>query len=86
MLSLIIVYATLGIASTVLFEATLSYLGVGVPPPAPSWGTMISENIGYYATDPRLVLLPGLAIMATILAFSLLGDALRDALDPMHWG
>ena len=85
-LSLIIVYATLGIASTVLFEATLSYLGVGVPPPAPSWGTMISENIGYYATDPRLVILPGLAIMATILAFSLLGDALRDALDPMHWG
>ena len=84
-LSLIVVYATLGIAATVLFEATLSYLGVGVPPPAPSWGTMISEHVGYYVTDPRLLMLPGLAIMTTILAFSLLGDALRDALDPYSW-
>jgi peptide/nickel transport system permease protein len=84
-LSLIIVYATLGIAGTVLFEATLSYLGVGVPPPAPSWGTMIADHVGYYATDPRLLMLPGLAIMGTILAFSLLGDALRDALDPHDW-
>lgn len=84
-LSLIIVYATLGIAGTVLFEATLSYLGVGVPPPAPSWGTMIADHVGYYATDPRLLMLPGLAIMGTILAFSLLGDALRDALDPHNW-
>jgi peptide/nickel transport system permease protein len=80
--SIIIVYATLGIAGCVLFEATLSYLGVGVPPPAPSWGTMIAEHVGYYATDPRLLLLPGLAIMFTILGFTLLGDALRDALDP----
>jgi peptide/nickel transport system permease protein len=80
--ALIVVYATLGIASTVLFEAALSYLGVGVPPPTATWGSMISENISYYATDPRLVILPGLAIMATVLAFNLLGDALRDALDP----
>ena len=82
---LVIVYATLGIATTVLFEATLSFLGVGVPPPSPSWGSMIIEHVGYYRTDPRVVALPGFAIMATILAFNLLGDALADALDPRHW-
>jgi len=82
---IIIVYATLGIAAAILFEATLSFLGVGVPPPAPSWGGMIIEHVGYYRTDPRVVALPGLAIMATILSFNLLGDALADALDPRHW-
>ena len=85
LLPLIIVYATLGIATTVLFEATLSFLGVGVPPPAASWGGMIIEHVGYYRTDPRVVALPGLAIMVTILAFNLLGDALADALDPRRW-
>jgi peptide/nickel transport system permease protein len=84
-LSLVLVYATLGIASTILFEATLSFLGVGIPPPGASWGREISEGLGYYITDPRLVILPGLAIMATILAFNLLGDAFADALDPHHW-
>jgi peptide/nickel transport system permease protein len=82
---LIIVYATLGIAATILFEATLSFLGVGIQPPAASWGGMIIEHVGYYRTDPRVVALPGLAIMLTILAFNLLGDALADALDPRHW-
>jgi peptide/nickel transport system permease protein len=85
LISLVFVYATLGIASTVLFEATLSFLGVGIPPPGASWGRMISEGLGYYVTDPRLVILPGLAIMITILAFNLLGDALADAFDPHHW-
>ena len=80
--SVVLVYAALGISAAILFEANLSFLGVGVPPPAPSWGTMIGDHISYYATDPRLIVLPGLAIMATILAFNLLGDALRDALDP----
>ena len=79
---LVVVYATLGIAATVLFEATLSYLGAGVPPPTPSWGSMISEGTPYYQVDPLLVLVPGMAIMLTILAFNLLGDALRDAMDP----
>jgi peptide/nickel transport system permease protein len=83
--SIIVVYATLGIASTVLFEATLSFLGVGIPLPAATWGQMISQHLGYYDSDPRLVVLPGLAIMITILAFNLLGDALADALDPHHW-
>jgi len=82
---LLVVYGTLGIATTVLFEATLSFLGVGVPPPAPSWGSMLIEHVGYYRTDPRVVALPGLAIMATILAFNLLGDAIADALDPHQW-
>jgi peptide/nickel transport system permease protein len=82
---LLVVYGTLGIATTVLFEATLSFLGVGVPPPAPSWGSMLIEHVGYYRTDPRVVALPGLAIMATILAFNLLGDAVADALDPHQW-
>ena len=80
--SLIVVYATLGIAAAVLFEASLSFLGVGVPPPAASWGVMISEHASYYRTDPRLLVLPGAAIMLTVLSFNLLGDALRDALDP----
>jgi peptide/nickel transport system permease protein len=83
--SIIAVYATLGIASTVLFEATLSFLGVGVPLPTATWGQMISQHLGYYDSDPRLVVLPGLAIMITILAFNLLGDALADAFDPHHW-
>lgn len=78
----LIVYASLGIAATVLFEAGLSFLGVGPPPPASSWGGMISEHAGYYRTDPRLLIVPGVAIMATVLGFNLLADALHDALDP----
>jgi peptide/nickel transport system permease protein len=82
---LVVVYAALGIASTILFETTLSFLGAGVPGPTATWGTMIADHITWYATDPRLVLLPGLAIMLTVLGFSLLGDAIRDALDPRSW-
>jgi peptide/nickel transport system permease protein len=78
----IIVYVTLGIATNVLFEAALSYLGVGVQPPTPSWGEMISEGQTFYRTAPWLVMYPGLAIMLTVLGFNLLGDGLRDALDP----
>ncbi len=78
----IIVYTTLGIATNVLFEAALSFLGVGVQPPTPSWGAMISDGQTYYRSAPWLVLYPGLAIMLTVLGFSLLGDGLRDALDP----
>ncbi len=83
---LLVVYASLGIAATILFETTLSYLGVGVPPPTPTWGTMLADHIGRFITDPRLVILPGLAITITVLAFNLLGDALRDAMDPRSWG
>jgi peptide/nickel transport system permease protein len=82
----IIVYTTLGIATNVLFEAALSYLGVGVQPPTPSWGAMISDGQTYYRFAPWLVWYPGLAIMLTVLGFNLLGDGLRDALDPVRRG
>lgn len=80
----LIVYATLGIATNVLFEAALSFLGVGVQPPTPSWGAMISDGQSYYRSAPWLVIFPGLAIVLTVLGFNLLGDGLRDALDPIQ--
>ena len=80
----IIVYTSLGIATTILFEATLSYIGLGVQPPTPSWGQMIAEGQNYYLSAPHLVLYPGLAIMITVLAFNLVGDGLRDAFDPQQ--
>jgi peptide/nickel transport system permease protein len=82
LIPVLIVYATLGIAAVVLFESALSFLGAGVPPPAASWGTMLAEHASYFRSDPRLLILPGAAIAATVLAFNLLGDALRDAVDP----
>jgi peptide/nickel transport system permease protein len=81
-LSLAIVYVTLGTASAIVLESTLSFIGVGVQPPTPSWGNMISDGQRYYRAAPWLVLYPGLAIVLTVLGFNLLGDGLRDALDP----
>jgi peptide/nickel transport system permease protein len=83
--SIIIVYLSLGAATTVMLEASLSYLGLGVPQPAPSWGSMVSEGQAYFRLAPWLVLYPGLAVMLTVLGFNLLGDGLRDALDPNQW-
>jgi peptide/nickel transport system permease protein len=80
----IIVWGTLGIATNVMLEASLSFLGIGVQPPTPSWGGMIQQAQSYYRSAPWLVIFPGLAIMATVFAFNLLGDGLRDALDPMQ--
>jgi ABC-type dipeptide/oligopeptide/nickel transport system permease subunit len=77
----ILVYSTLLIPTNILFEASLSFLGVGVQPPTPSWGGMLSDAVSYY-TLPSFMLWPGLAIFATVLAFNLFGDGLRDALDP----
>lgn len=82
----IIVWGTLGISTTVLLEATLSYLGVGVQPPTPSWGNIIFENQTYFQAAPWLVFLPGAAILLLALAFNLVGDALRDVLDPTQRG
>lgn len=79
---MIIVWGTLGISTTVLLEATLSYLGVGVQPPTPSWGNIIFENQTYFQAAPWLVFFPGAAIVILALAFNLVGDALRDVLDP----
>ena len=82
----LIVWGTLGIATNVMLEASLSYLGIGVQPPTPSWGGMIQQAQSFYRSAPWLVLFPGLAIMLTVFAFNLLGDGLRDALDPTQRG
>lgn len=81
-----IVWGTLGIATTVLLEATLSFLGIGVQPPAPSWGNIVFESQSYFQLAPWLVFFPGAAILATALSFNLVGDALRDLTDPTQRG
>jgi len=77
-----IVYSTLVVASYVLFEAGLSFLGIGIPLTVPSWGNLLSTAPEYYTTRPLLMIWPGLAVLITTLAFNLLGDGLRDAFDP----
>lgn len=78
----ILVYSTLIIPTNILFEAALSFLGVGVPPPTPSWGRLLSDAVQFYEYDPMYMFVPGMAIFLTVLAFNLFGDGLRDALDP----
>jgi len=78
----VIVYATLLIPSSIVFEATLSFLGLGVVPPTASWGGMLSESIQYYQVAWWYVVFPGAALLITTLAFNLLGDSVRDAFDP----
>jgi len=82
----ILVWATLGVATTVLLEATLSYLGIGVRPPTPSWGNIIFENQTYFTSAPWLVFAPGIAIALLAFSCNLVGDALRDILDPRELG
>jgi peptide/nickel transport system permease protein len=86
LLPTIIVWGTLGISTTVLLEATLSFLGIGVQPPTPSWGNIIFENQTYFTSAPWLVFVPGFCIIVLALAFNLLGDALREILDPTQKG
>ncbi|RIK54421.1 MAG: peptide ABC transporter permease [Chloroflexi bacterium] len=81
-LSPLIVQATLGVGGAILFAAALGFLGLGVQPPRPEWGAMISDGIPFLRQSPYLVFYPGIAIMITVLGFNLLGDGLRDALDP----
>ena len=81
-----IVWGTLGIATTVLLEATLSFLGIGVQPPDASWGNIIFDNQTYFQDAPWLVFIPGAVILLTALSFNLVGDALRDILDPTQRG
>ncbi|MDT3396964.1 ABC transporter permease [Streptomyces sp. B1866] len=78
----ITVYMTLMIPTNILTEAALSFLGAGVKPPTPSWGQMLSTAVRTYNIDPPFMIFPGLAIFVTVLAFNLLGDGVRDALDP----
>ena len=78
----ILVYTSLTIPTNMLGEAGLSYLGVGVPPPIPSWGQMLSDAGNYFQVDPLYLIFPGMVIFISVLAFNLFGDGLRDALDP----
>lgn len=80
----VIVYATLLIPLAIVFEATLSFLGLGVVPPTPTWGNMLSESIEYYKVAWWFVVFPGAALLITTLAFNLLGDSVRDAFDPRY--
>jgi peptide/nickel transport system permease protein len=78
----LIVQSSLGIAGAILAEAALSFLGLGVQPPTPSWGEMLSAGRGYIEIDPWLILGPGTAIFLCVLGFNFLGDGIRDVLDP----
>jgi ABC-type dipeptide/oligopeptide/nickel transport system permease subunit len=78
----VIVVTALGFAQNLLAEAMLSYLGLGPPPPTPTWGRMLYEGRVYYRTAPWLTLAPGIAILVAVVGFNLLGEGLRDALDP----
>ncbi|GGB31973.1 ABC transporter permease subunit [Virgibacillus dakarensis] len=80
--SSIIVYITMRIGTAILTAASLSFLGLGAQPPSPEWGAMLSNGRDYLNTAPHVTIFPGLAIFITVLAFNLLGDGLRDALDP----
>lgn len=80
----LLIQATLGIATAELEAAGLSYLGLGARPPAPEWGAMLNDARDYWLSAPWALIFPGLAITALVLGFNLLGDGLRDALDPKH--
>lgn len=78
----IVVYGTMSVGGAIITEAALSFLGLGVQPPTPAWGYMLADSRSYFSTAPWLMWFPGLAIVVTVLGFMLLGDGLRDALDP----
>ena len=82
---LVIAVAAIAFAQNLLAEAVLSYLGLGPPPPAPTWGHMLYEGRAYYRIAPHLVLVPGIAILIAVVGFNLIGDGLRDALDAKEW-
>ena len=78
----VIVQAAIGMAGAILAEATMSFLGLGVPPPTASWGSMLNDGRSHLFDAPHLVLFPAAAVMLAVLAFNFIGDALRDYLDP----
>lgn len=80
--SQVIVFVTLSLPGYVAVEATLSFLGVGLIAPAPSWGIMLGDSVRYYRVDPTYLVIPGLVLMVLVMAFNLMGDGLRDAFDP----
>jgi peptide/nickel transport system permease protein len=82
----VVVQATLGMAGAIIGEAALSFLGLGVQPPTPSWGTMLSGGRAHLLDAPHLTLFPGLAVAALVLGFNFVGDGLRDLADPKRLG
>lgn len=82
LISFVIVGATLGVGGVILNAAALGFLGLGAQPPTPEWGVMVSDAVRFYRQAPHMIMFPGLAIVITVLGFNLLGDGLRDALDP----
>ena len=78
----VIITASVGLGGSIMTEATLSFLGLGVKPPATSWGVMVSDGFTALTTAPHLALIPGIAIALVVMAFNFLGDGIRDALDP----
>ncbi len=86
LVSPVVIQASFGMAGAILAEAGLSFLGLGAPPEVPSWGSMLNQGRHYLLVAPHLSVFPGAAIMAVVLGFNVLGDALRDALDPRGTG
>ncbi|MDR7481859.1 MAG: ABC transporter permease [Armatimonadota bacterium] len=86
LLPLLVVYFTLRVPATILAEASLSFLGLGVPPPAPSWGAIIHDGARAYRSAPWIFLFPGATVATAVVSFNLLGDGLRDAFDPTRGG
>jgi peptide/nickel transport system permease protein len=78
----VIVQAAIGMAGAILAEATMSFLGLGVPPPTASWGTMLNDARSHLFDSPHMVVFPAIAVMLCVLSFNFIGDALRDYLDP----
>jgi ABC-type dipeptide/oligopeptide/nickel transport system permease subunit len=78
----LLVVITIGLGTTILAEAGLSFLGVGVLPPSPAWGSMINDGYKFILTNPSITFAPGVAIMLVVFGFNMMGDGLRDALDP----
>lgn len=78
----ILVYATIAMPGLIGAEAALAYLGISVVPPTPTWGSMLQESVGYFTVDPFYFFVPLTMLLAAVLSFNLLGDSLRDALDP----
>lgn len=78
----LIVLFTMNLGTAIMLEASMSYLGVGITPPTPAWGSMVSEGYKYIITNPMVALIPGLCVMLVVVAFNVVGDAVRDAIDP----
>lgn len=83
-LPLVVVYLALGLPNTIFAEASLSFLGLGVPQPTPSWGSMIQDGFAYYRAAPWIAFVPGAAIACAVISINLLGNGLRDAMDPVR--